>query len=102
MWHADGDLADTGRDHCLDDGVQGGYAGLAAFQAKPLGGDVALLAERLEAFGLGELHQDRTLGFRIERMAPGRAFHPPLYPGLLVGILDVHELDADVTAIGLA
>ena len=38
----------------------------------------------------------------VERGAPGRAFHPALDPGLLVGILDVHELDADRAAIGLA
>ena len=102
MRHADGDLADAGRCHRLDDGVQRRNGDLAAFQAEPLGGDVALLAERLEAFRLGELHQDGALGLRVERGAPGRAFHPALDPGLLVGVLDVHELDADRAAIGLA
>ena len=43
---------------------------------------------------------------RISRLAalskavrPGGAFHPALDPGLLVGVLDMHELDADRAAI---
>ena len=44
----------------------------------------------------------RALGRGVECGAPGRAFHLALDPGLLVGILDVHELDADRAAIGLA
>ncbi len=42
------------------------------------------------------------LAVASNRGAPGRAFHLALDPGLLVGILDVHELDADRAAIGLA
>ena len=79
-----------------------GMLDFAALQAEALGGDVALLAERLEALGFGKLRQDRALGRCVERGPPGRAFHLALDPRLLVGILDVHELDADRAAIGLA
>ena len=102
MRHADGDLDHALRGHRLDHRVQRGDGDLAALQAEALGGDVALLAEHLEAFRLGELPQDGALRLGIERGAPGRAFHPALDPRLLVGVLDVHELDADRAAIGLA
>ena len=87
---------------CLDHRVQRGNGDFAAFQAEALGGDVALLAERLEAFGLGQVPQDGALFVGVEEGQPGRALDPALDPGFLVGILDVHELDADRAAIGLA
>ncbi len=102
MRHADGDLVDALRGHRLDHRVQRRNGDLAAFQPEPLGGDVALLAEHLEALGLGELLEYAALLRRAEGRVPRRAFHPALDPGFLVGILDVHELDADRAAIGVA
>ena len=102
MRHADGDLVHAVGGGGLDDGVQRGDGDLAALQAEALGGDVALLAERLEAFGLGQLLQDGALFVGVERGEPGRAFDLALDPGFLLGVLDVHELDADRAAIGLA
>ncbi len=102
MRHADGDLVHALRGHRLDHRVQRRDGDLAAFQPEPLGGDVALLAEHLEAFGLGELLQDAALLLRAEGRVPRRAFHAALDPGFLVGVLDVHELDADRAAIGVA
>ena len=49
MRHADGDLDHAVGGGGLDHGVQRRDGDLAAFQAEALGGDVALLAERLEA-----------------------------------------------------
>ena len=102
MRHADGDLVHALRGHRLDHRVQRRNGDLAAFQPEPLGGDVALLAEHLEAFGLGELLEHAALFLRTECGAPRRALDPALDPGFLVGILDVHELDADRATIGVA
>ncbi len=102
MRHADGDLGHAGGSHRFDDRMQRRDGDLAALETEPLGGDVALLAERLEALGLGELGQDGALRRGVECGAPGRAFHLALDPRFLIGILDVHELDTDRTAIGLA
>ena len=102
MRHADGDLLHAGVRHRLDDGVQRGDGDLAAFQAEALGGDVALLAEHLEAFRFGQLLQDFPLAAGVEGAVPGGAFHLALDPGFLLRILDVHELDADRAAIGVA
>ena len=102
MRHADGDLAHAGFRRRLDDGVQRGDGDFAALEAEALGADEALLAEGFEALGLGQLLQDGLLGAAAEGVAPGRALDAALDPGLLVRVLDVHELDADRPAIGLA
>ena len=80
MRHPDSDFLHPGGRHGLDDGVQRRDAGLAALQAKALGGDVPFLAERLEALRFSELRQDRALGLGIECGAPGGAFHLALDP----------------------
>ncbi len=100
MRHADGDLVHAAGGSGLDHRVQRGDGDLAAFQAEALGRDVALLAERLEALGLGQLLQDGAL-FVLGRACSARArLRPALDPGFLVRVLDVHELDADRAAIG--
>ncbi len=101
MRHADGDLNHAGGRRRLDHRVQRGNGYLAAFQAKALGGDVALLAERLEPLGLGQALQDGALFVSGQERQPGRALDPALDPGFLLRILDVHEFDADRAAIGL-
>ena len=102
MRHADGDLDHAVGSGGLDHRVQRGDGDLTAFQAEALGGDVALLAERLEALGFGQLLQDGALFVGVQNGQPGRALDAALDPGFLVGVLDVHELDADRAAIGLA
>ena len=70
--HADDDLLHARLGGGFDDGVQCGNADLGAFKPEALGGDEALLAERLEAFRLGQLLQDRALRFGAgERCASG-------------------------------
>ena len=102
MRHADRHFLHPSRGAGLDHGVDGGDGDLAALQAEALRGDIALLAEHLEALGLGQLLQDLTLGGAVECGEPRGAFHAALDPGLLVGILDVHELHRDRAAVGLA
>ena len=74
MRHADRDLVDASGGGDLDDGVQRGNGDLSAFKTEALSADETLLAERLEALGLGELGQDRCLGLHIEAASPGSAF----------------------------
>ena len=102
MRHADGDLVHALPGRHLDHGVQRGNGDLTAFQAEALGADIALLAERLEALGLDQFSQDLGLAGGVEHPLPGRALDLALDPGFLVGVLDVHELDRDGAAIGLA
>jgi hypothetical protein len=84
----------------LDHGLHGGDGALAALQAEALGADELLGAEGLEALRLGELAEDLALLGRVEGGGPGGALDALLDPGLLLGVLDVHELDADRAAIG--
>ncbi len=102
MRHADRDLDHAGRRGDFDDRVQGRDRYLPAFEAEALGGDITFLTERLEALGLGQMLQDLALFACVQGGVPRRAFDAPLNPRLLVGILDMHELDADGPAIGSA
>ena len=85
-----------------DDGVQRRDGDLAALQPEALGADVARWQNASKPFGLGQVLQDCALARGVEMRAPGRALDAALDPGLLVGVLDVHELDADRAAIGVA
>ena len=72
----------------------------AAVQAEALGAGVFLVEKALEGFGVRQLLQDRPLLIRREVGPVAAGLDALLDPGLLGGILDVHELDADLTAIG--
>ena len=100
--HPDHHLDHAAPGRRVDHGVQRRDGDLGALQPEPLRADVALLAERLEAFRLGQLLQDRPLLARVIGADPRRALDPPLDPGLLVGVLDVHELHPDRPAIARA
>ena len=84
----------------LDDGFHARDQGLAALQAKALGGGELDLAEALEALGLDQLVQDRLLAFRGEADFLLAALDALLQPALLVDVVDVHVLDADGRAVG--
>ena len=83
----------------LDDGVQCRDGDLAAFEPKPLGSDETLLAERLEALGLGQMLEDRALCLVIISAGPGRSFDPLLQPGFALRILHVHVFETDRPAV---
>ena len=102
MRHADGDFPHTGGGGGFDDRVQRGDGDLTPLQPEALRGDVALLAERLEPLGFRQLLQHLALLARVHGVQPRCAFDLALDPGLLFGVLDVHELDADRAAIGVA
>ncbi len=102
MRHADGDFVHPVRGSHCDHRMQRRDRDLAAFQTESLGGDVALLAERLERLGLGQLLQDGAFFAGVERGVPGRALDVALDPGFLLRILNMHELHADMAAVRLA
>ena len=64
--HPDGDFHHAVCRGRLDHRVQRRDRDLPAFQAEALGGDVALLAERLEPFGFGQVLQDSALFVGIQ------------------------------------
>ncbi|GBD41382.1 hypothetical protein HRbin39_00763 [bacterium HR39] len=100
MGHADHHLLGTeirgGADHRLDRGD----GGLAAVDAEALGAGELAVQEGLEGLGPGELQQDLALflGRGVEDAAG--ALDGALDPGLLVRILDVHELHTHRAAVG--
>ena len=101
MRHADDDLlaAELGRG--ADDRLERGDGALAAVQAEALGARELDVEELLEALGLGEVLEDLALVLGGGGEHAARALDPGLDPGLLLRVLDVHELDADRAAVGL-
>ena len=73
---------------------------LATFEREPLLADVLGLQKGLERLGLVELAEDAQL--LVRRRGRVVALHPVLDPLALVRVLDVHVLDADGAAVGVA
>ena len=96
MRHADHDLVDAELGRTADDRLERRHRALAAVQAEALGARELDVEEALEALGDDELLEDLLLALGGRPQQVVRALHPGLDPGLLVGILDVHELDADL------
>ena len=102
MRHADHDLVDPELGRAPDDRLERRHRALAAIQAEALGAGVLDVQEALEALGDDQLLEDLALLLGARPQQVVRALHARLDPGLLLGILDVHELDADLGAVGLA
>ncbi len=101
MGHAHDDLGEAEAGARLDDGVEHGDEGLAAFQGKALLADVAGVEERLEFLGAEEIGEDALLFLPGEGgTAPG-ALDPVPDPAALGEDLHVHVFDADVAAVGV-
>ena len=98
--HADGDLVEPGLRCGLADLVDDGHGGLAALEGEPLLADELGLEERLERLGLVELLQDPQL--LLAGLLGVRTLDPLLDPAALLGIHDVHVLDAGRAAVGVA
>ncbi len=102
MGHADHDLVDAELDRFADDRLERRHGALAAVEAEALGARELDVQEALEALGQNQLLEDVALLLGAGAQQIVRAFHARLDPGLLVRILNVHELDADLGAVGLA
>jgi hypothetical protein len=100
--HADDDLVDADLDGLADDRLERRHRALAAVQTEALGAGVLDVQEALEALRLDQLLEQLALLLGARSPQVVRALHACLDPGLLVGVLDVHELDADPGAVGLA
>ena len=100
--HADHDFLDAELAAALDDLLQRRDHGLGAVQAEALGAGVFDIGELLENLGLDQLVEDRPLALGRERDVLVAALDALLDPRLLRRVGDVHELDADVPAIGAA
>ncbi len=98
--HAENDVLDAEGTAALDDLLERRNGGFAAIEAEALGAGVLDVDELLEAFGLDQLVEDRLLALGGEGDFLVRALDALLNPLLGFGIGDVHELDAERTAIG--
>ena len=102
MRHADHDLLDAELAAALDDLLQRRHHRFGAVEAEALGAGVLHVGELLEALRLDQLVEDRLLAFVGEGDVLVLALDALLQPGLLRRRGDVHELDADVPAVGAA
>lgn len=95
--HADDDLVQPRLGGRVEHRVQQRDDGLAALQREALLADVLGLQERLERLGGVEPAQDAQLLLALRVVVA--ALHAVLDPLALLGILDVHELDAGGAAV---
>ncbi len=97
--HPDDDLAQPRLHAQLHDRLQGGERRLAAVEAEALRSRVLLVQKLLERFGGGETLEDLELPLVLQARALEHALHPQLDPCLLVGVLQVHELEPHGSAV---
>ena len=98
--HAQHDVLDTKVTAALDDLLERGNGRLTTIEPKALGAGILDVDELLEALGLDQLAEDGFLAFLGEGDFLVRTFDAFLDPLLGFRIGDVHELDAQRTAIG--
>src|SRR5947209_2229370 len=99
MCHAEDDLFNSERTAALDDLLERGDHRFCPVEAETFGAGELDIAELLESFRFDELRKDRPLTLTGEGDLLVRAFDAFLKPGLLDGIGNVHELDAERLAI---
>src|SRR3954470_3774395 len=100
MRHADHDLLYAQVAAALDDLLQRRDQRFGAVEAEALGAGEFEVAEFFKTFGFDQLAQDRAPALGREADLLVGAFDALLDPGLLRGVGDVHELDAERLAVG--
>ena len=98
--HADDDLVEAALGRRLQDLVEQRDDALAALEREPLLTDVLGLQEGLER--LGRVEPDQDVALLLRRGLGVAPLDPLLDPAPLLGILDVHVLDADAAAVRVA
>ncbi len=98
--HAEHGLGRPGAGAFVEDGVEEHDGRLGPFEAEPLLPHVAGVEEALERLGRVEAVEDVALLDGVE--GGGHALDVLLDPPLLLGVLDVHVLDAQGAAVGVA
>lgn len=99
--HPDDDLLHAGGGAGLDQGIENGDEGFAAFQRKSFLADVASVEKSFEGFGRDNLFEDAALLGGGERGLIAAPLHLIAKPAADGKVHDVHELDPDVFAVGL-
>ena len=102
MGHADHDVADAELAAALQDLLDAGDQRFAAVEAEALGADELHAEIALQPLRLDDALQDHAAALEGELGAVLDVLDALLDPRLLVGIGDVHVLDADLAAVGLA
>ena len=100
MRHADDDFLHAEIAAALDDLLERRDQRFSAVETEALGAGEFDIAEFLETFGLDELVEDRAPALTGKRDFLVRSFDAFLNPGLLRGVGDMHELDAERLAVG--
>ncbi len=100
MRHPDDALIDVAVRGAIQQFVDDGNGGFAAFEGKTLVALEAVLEETLEAVRVEHAHQRAALGFGIELPWVGARLQLLEEPAALVRILAVHELDAHFAGVG--
>src|SRR5215471_2565942 len=100
MGHAERDVLHTQGAAAFDDLLERRNHRFPAVESKPLGAGEFEVAELLEPLGLDQLVEDRPLALAGEGDLLIGAFDACLNPALLLGIGNVHELDAERLTIG--
>ena len=98
--HAEDDLGHAAVGRGRQQRVEHRDERLRALEAEPLLAQVLRVEEALERLGRVEPVEDAALHRGVGRGV--RALDPALDPLLLLGLLDVHELDADRARVGVA
>ena len=102
MGHAEHDFLQAQLAAALHDLFERRHHRLATVQAEALGAGVFEVQEAFELLGRHQPVVDRPPAALGELGAVVDLLDPLLQPGLLLGVLDVLELDPDIAAIGLA
>ena len=102
MGHADHDFLDAELAAALEDLLEARDQRFAAVEAEALGADELQAEVLLQALRLDHALHDHAAAFEREVGAVLDVLDALLDPRLLVGIGDVHVLDADLAAVGLA
>ena len=100
--HAEDDLHRALGGDLLDRQVEQGDQALGALEREALRAKVLLLDELLEHGGVDQLSQDPDLLATVQVDPVAADLHPFLEPGADLQVVDVHELGADVLAVGVA
>ena len=102
MRHAEHDLVDAVLACSFDCKIQKRNQAFRAFERKTLCADEFLPNEFFKDDGIGEPRQNPNLFFVREPDPIPAAFHPVLKPVPNEDVVDVHELHADRSAVGIS
>ena len=100
--HAEHNLADAKLAAAFKDLFKCRHQGFATINTETLGADIFGVKIVFETFGFDQALKDCFLATGGELRLVADAFDALLNPGFLFRFLNVHELDADRSAIGLA